>query len=122
MGIVHHTRTVIAATYRTVPNVKGKCLEHPAPRLVDTTGIAAISAMHAASASSLETGPPGQTSPQLHESPRHLVSHSCVTLVVVDWSGSGMSVAAGSTGSLGCGSSGSGSSWRPGSVGATTSA
>ena len=45
-----------------------------------------------------------------------------MALVVVDWGGRSMSVTAGSTGSLGCSSGGGGGSWRPGSVGATTSA
>jgi hypothetical protein len=91
-------------------------------RLVDVARTAAISAMHAARASSLETGLARQASPQLHQRTRHLVAHGGVALVVVyRRSGSVAMVRASGADSLGrCGSGGSGCGRpaRSGSVGA----
>jgi hypothetical protein len=112
-------------------------------RLVDTARIASISSMHAASASSLwfcqhllsiliseiditylETGPPGQASPQLHKRARHLVAHGSMALVVMyRRSGGSMSVVASTcrANSLG-GSSGGSRCRRTRSVGLAASA
>ena len=83
--------------------------------LVDTTSIAAVSAVHAASTSSLETGTPSERAPQLHQSARDLVTHGGMALVVVDWRGMSSTMSAGSLGSS-CGGSSSG--WGASSVSA----
>lgn len=79
--------------------------------LVHPACVAAIRSMHASSAGSLQTWPPGQAAPQFHHCTRNFVANCGMALVVVSRRRSSVSVAAMScSGSLGRGS-GSGRSW-----------
>ena len=92
-------------------------LSIPLLSLIDTARISSISTMHTPSSRSLQPRPPGQASPQLHQSTRHLVTHGRVALVVVHRRSGGM-VTARTSGAccLGGGCSGGGSSCTAGSV------
>ena len=94
----HQARTRKLKTFDSVP-----C------PLVDAASVAAISTVHAASASSLEARTPGQASTELHKGSRNLVTHCSVALVVVNW-GSAGTVGTVSPGGLGGSGSSSGSS------------
>ena len=80
--------------------------------LVDSVATTAISAMHAASASSLDTWSMGQRTLQLHHGTRDLVTDGSLSSLVVDWSGGVMSVVSG--GVVVATSSGGGTGWVSG--------
>jgi len=79
---------------------------------VDTAGVATVSAVHAASSSSLETWPASQRTPQLHHHSADLVTHGSMALVVVDWGRSSSVTVATTSCASGPGSRGSGDGSR----------